>query len=94
MDRRAFTQVLATAAFASTAVPALPALAASGASPSSDAASPFPLSVMLWTVFNDLPFEERLAKVAEAGYNNIELVGEYVKWTPADFDKASTQLLG
>ena len=89
MDRRAFTQVLATAAFASTAVPALPALAASGASPSSDAASPFPLSVMLWTVFNDLPFEERLAKVAEAGYNNIELVGEYVKWTPADFDKAN-----
>ena len=42
---------------------------------------------MLWTVFRDLPFEERLAKVAEAGYTNIELVGEYSDWTQADFDK-------
>jgi len=44
---------------------------------------------MLWTVFNGLPFEERLAKVVEAGYSNIELVGEYAKWTPADFDRAN-----
>jgi len=44
---------------------------------------------MLWTVFNDLPFEERLAKVAEAGYTNVELVGEYSKWTPAEFDRAN-----
>jgi hydroxypyruvate isomerase len=46
---------------------------------------------MLWTVFTDLPFEERLAKVAEAGYSNIELVGEYNahKWTDADFARAN-----
>jgi hydroxypyruvate isomerase len=44
---------------------------------------------MLWTVFNDLPFEERLAKVVEAGYSNIELVGEYGKWGPAEFDRAN-----
>ena len=50
--------------------------------------APFPLSVMLWTVFNDLPFEKRLAKIAEAGYTNVELVGEYAKWTDADFSKA------
>jgi hydroxypyruvate isomerase len=45
---------------------------------------------MLWTVFNNLPFEERLAKVAEAGYSNIELVGEYNAnhWTDADFARA------
>jgi hydroxypyruvate isomerase len=43
---------------------------------------------MLWTVFNSLPFEERLAKVAEAGYRQIELVGEYSKWSAADFDRA------
>ena len=49
------------------------------ASPVGDAAPPFPLSVMLWTVFTDLPFEERLAKVVEAGYSNVELVGEYGK---------------
>jgi hydroxypyruvate isomerase len=44
---------------------------------------------MLWTVFNGLPFEERLAKVAEAGYTNVELVGEYAKWTAADFANAN-----
>jgi hydroxypyruvate isomerase len=49
----------------------------------------FGLSVMLWTVFRDLPFEERLAKVAEAGYRNVELVGEYAKWTDADFERAN-----
>lgn len=50
---------------------------------------PFPLSVMLWTVFDGLPFEQRLAKVAEAGYRNIELVGEYKSWTAADFVQAN-----
>jgi hydroxypyruvate isomerase len=44
---------------------------------------------MLWTVFRDLPFEDRIAKVAEAGYTNIELVGEYGDWTDADFARAN-----
>jgi len=87
MDRRQFTQALAASAFAA-ASPALPA-PARAASPSSGADSPFPLSVMLWTVFRDLPFEERLAKVVEAGYTNVELVGEYAKWAAADFDRAN-----
>ena len=43
---------------------------------------------MLWTVFRDLPFEERLEKVAEAGYSNVELVGEFLKWSDAEFDAA------
>jgi len=30
---------------------------------------------MLWTVYYELPFEQRLAKIAEAGYSNVELVG-------------------
>jgi len=87
MDRRQFTQALAASAFA-VASPALPA-AARAQSDASGTAEPFPFSVMLWTVFNNLPFEERLAKVAEAGYSNIELVGEYGKWAPADFEKAN-----
>ena len=87
MDRRQFTQALAASALA-VASPALPAVArAEPLRPG--ATAPFPLSVMLWTVFNDLPFEERLAKVVEAGYTNIELVGEYGKWAPADFDRAN-----
>jgi hydroxypyruvate isomerase len=88
MDRRQFTQALAVSAFAA-ASPAPPALPGTATSPVLDPGTPFPLSVMLWTVFTGLPFEERLAKVVEAGYTNIELVGEYAKWTPADFDRAN-----
>jgi hydroxypyruvate isomerase len=47
--------------------------------------TPFQFSVMLWTVFRDLPFDQRLEKVASAGYKNVELVGEYEKWTAGDF---------
>ena len=86
MNRRTFAQAVATAAL-SVVVP--PVEAADMAIDSSSKASPFPLSVMLWTVFKDLPFEERLAKVAEAGYSKIQLVGEYAQWSPADFDRAN-----
>jgi hydroxypyruvate isomerase len=52
---------------------------------------PFQLSVMLWTVFPNLPFEQRLEKVAEAGYRNVELVGEYDQWTDEDFKRANAK---
>jgi hydroxypyruvate isomerase len=84
MNRRRFTQALATAAVAAIAPP-LPASAESA--PSSKAA--FPLSIMLWTVFTDLSFEQRLAKVVEAGYTNVELVGEYRNWSADDFARAN-----
>jgi hydroxypyruvate isomerase len=51
----------------------------------------FKLSVMLWTVFRDIPFEHRLEKVAESGYRNVELVGEYEKWTDPDFERANAK---
>ncbi len=47
--------------------------------------APFRLSVMLWTVFKDLPFEQRLEKVADADYKYVELVGEYENWSDEDF---------
>jgi hydroxypyruvate isomerase len=86
MNRRTFAQTLATAAL-SAVVPTLHA--ASISSNSSSKATPFSLSVMLWTVFKDIPFEERLAKVAESGYTQVELVGEYSKWSAADFERAN-----
>ena len=87
MDRRTFAK--AGACLAASALSA-GRVAASDASANSDrpVASPFKLSVMLWTVFRDLPFEQRLEKVAEAGYSNVELAGEYAKWTDADFERA------
>lgn len=42
---------------------------------------------MLWTVFRDLPFDQRLEKVAEAGYKNVELTGEFSKWSNDDFTR-------
>jgi hydroxypyruvate isomerase len=88
MNRRRFAQTLATAALAA-AAPGIPAAAESEPPEAGQGETPFPLSVMLWTVFNDLPFEQRLAKVAEAGYRNIQLVGEYGKWSDADFEVAN-----
>src|ERR1700691_2300306 len=93
MNRRTFTQALAAAAFGS-AASRLPAAAVRKADAAPPAAAPinappFPLSVMLWTVFTDLPFEERLAKVAEAGYSNVQLVGEYRNWSEVDFARAN-----
>ena len=52
---------------------------------------PFKLSVMLWTVFTDLPFEQRLEKIAQAGYKYVELVGEYEKWSDADYARANAK---
>jgi hydroxypyruvate isomerase len=88
MNRRTFAQTIAGAALA-TAAPKLIGTPSTSSVPSVD--PPFALSVMLWTVFNDLPFEDRLAKVAEAGYTNIELVGEYnaKNWSLADYDRAN-----
>lgn len=40
---------------------------------------------MLWTVEPKLPFEQRLEKVAEAGYGAVELVREFEKWDKAQF---------
>jgi len=60
--------------------------AADGASaPILPATEPFPLSVMLWTIYRDLPFEQRLEKVSQAGYHAVELVGEFKDWSDQDF---------
>ncbi len=93
MNRRSFAHLLAASAAGSLAAPALTAPVLTAQSQPAQSAPPYSLSVMLWTVFRKLPpgpsnFEQRLAKVAEAGYRNVELVGEYDHWQPADFDRA------
>jgi hydroxypyruvate isomerase len=54
-------------------------------SPADAGGAPFILTVMLWTVYRDLPFPQRLEKVAEAGYHAVELVDEFKNWKPQDF---------
>lgn len=85
MNRRSFLQSLAASSLAAAASAAR---SAQPPAPQPSSAS-FQLSVMLWTVFHDLPFEQRLEKVASAGYRNVELVGEYRNWTPAQFASAN-----
>ncbi len=88
MNRREFGRA------AGTLLAAVPMASRAGmAAEASDTASgaPFDVSVMLWTVFRDLPFDERLEKVAAAGYKNVELVGEYEHWSDTDFDRANAK---
>lgn len=88
MNRRAFARSLAGAALGSAALGANEEFAAGAPRPEDNAGVPFQLSVMLWTVFRNLPFEQRLEKVSQAGYKNVELVGEYhgERWNDAKFE--------
>src|SRR5262249_8917914 len=79
MNRRSFTHSFAGALLSAAALGQR-----SGCASLAAQEAPFPLSVMLWTVFRDLPFETRLEKVAAAGYRNVELVREYEHWTEDD----------
>jgi hydroxypyruvate isomerase len=86
MQRREFMGVCAGAAVTAAArrAPAT-ALTLQPASAAEADGGPFPLTVMLWTVYGDLPFAQRLEKVSEAGYHAVELVGEFKDWKPQDF---------
>src|SRR5215471_15788978 len=90
MRRREFVSACVGSALA-TAAPALrdegAVLPAQPRAAESDGV-PFSLSVMLWTVFRDLPFPQRLEKVVEAGYHAVELVDEFKNWKKEDFAEA------
>ncbi|HZQ19870.1 MAG TPA: TIM barrel protein [Terriglobales bacterium] len=92
MDRRSFNRTVAGVALSGLSLKAKAnaALTNTAAAPNPNSA-PYDISVMLWTVFRDLPFEQRLEKVAAAGYRNVQLVGEYEKWSEADFNRANAK---
>ena len=94
MRRRQFVGACAAAALTTPALGApISELEQPAVSPDPSAAEPpFPLSVMLWTVYPKLPFAQRLEKVAEAGYHSIELVGEYKDWSKSDFADARKKM--
>jgi len=90
MNRRQFGRTLAGTALAAPALAGLPVHSESALAEGEVSGVAFKLSVMLWTVFQKLPFEERLEKVAEAGYHAVELVGsEYKNWSDEDFRRAN-----
>jgi len=89
MNRRQFART-AAAATLSVAVPSI-----LSSSQASDAQSPpLKLSVMLWTVYQNLPFEQRLEKVADAGFHAVELVKEFEHWSEEDFRLANAKKRG
>src|SRR5580693_9115883 len=91
LRRREFVGTCAAAAFAGVAAPSAMAHDMPSASETGDV--PFSLSVMLWTVYRNLPFEQRLEKVSEAGYHAVELVGEFKDWKKQDFADARRKKL-
>jgi hydroxypyruvate isomerase len=44
-------------------------------------------SVMMWALNKRGSFEENLDRVAEAGYRHVELVGEFMRWSEADWTR-------
>jgi hydroxypyruvate isomerase len=99
MNRRNFTKTLAGATLGTAALALEPSagaelkfsatnavgMAGRAAADQNTVEAPFKISIMLWTILHELPFEERLERVAEAGYHAVELVGEYAKWSEDDF---------
>jgi len=86
MNRRTFSNTIARAALVTAGLSLEPlAPAARAAADSSLVEVPFKTSIMIWTVLHELPFEQRLEKVAEAGFRAVELVSETSKWTEDDF---------
>jgi hydroxypyruvate isomerase len=87
MRRRDFSRLLAGAALGTGAIPlAYP-------SPTyAEGNAPFQFSVMLWTIYRKMPFEQRLEKVAEAGYHAVELVDEFKDWSAEDFRRSMAKL--
>jgi hydroxypyruvate isomerase len=56
------------------------------AHPDVDEAGP-QFSVMMWALNKRGSFEENLERVAQAGYRHVELVGEFMRWSEADWTR-------
>ena len=76
MNRREFGKLSAGAALVS----AWRGAAGQGA----DEGKKVRFSFMLWALAKQAPFERCVEWVAEAGYQGVELVGEFQKWSPTE----------
>ena len=84
MNRRTFFQLAAGATLAQ------PLLA--DALHAATNATGFRFSVMLWTLEKQFPFERCVEIAAEAGYNGVQLVGEFQKWTTEDTQRIMSRI--
>ncbi len=84
MNRRKFSQLVAGAALArpfgrAVAEPVVPAGAVR-------------FSSMLWALEKQAPFDRCVEIVGAAGYNGIELVGEFQQWPPEEMQRIMTRM--
>src|SRR5262245_20023092 len=92
MDRREFTKTLASASIGAGALQEVLCPLASSGNPQNEVAKcSFELSVTIWMVFRDLPFEERIEKIASAGYRSVQLDKEFLAWSEDDFRRVNVK---
>jgi hydroxypyruvate isomerase len=84
MNRREFSQLMVGAALGQTLPRAV------GQTTPAEVFSKF--SVMLWTLEKQAPFDRCLEIVAEAGYQGVELVGEFQKWSPEETQRVIAKM--
>ncbi len=49
-------------------------------------------SVMLWTLEKQAPFDECIEMVAAAGYQGVELIGDFQKWSPEETQRVLSKM--
>ena len=93
LSRRRFGRLMGAALAARVMVPGrLMGQARSGADESGaeergvDESGP-QFSVMMWALNKRGSFEENLERAAQAGYRHVELVGEFMRWSEADWTR-------
>lgn len=84
MNRRQFTQLTVGAALGQALLKGNSQAVASPAGPR--------FSVMLWTIEKQAPFDRCIEIVAAAGYNGVELVGEFQKWSPEETRRVMSRM--
>jgi hydroxypyruvate isomerase len=84
MNRREFSRLIAAA----TASQMLP----SALSQTAPAHAEVRFSVMLWTLEKQTPFDSCLEIVAAAGYQGVELVGEFHKWSSDEMQRVMAKM--
>ena len=58
-----------------------------------EALAPTPrFSVMLWTLEKQAPFDQCIEMVAAAGYQGVELVGDFQKWSPEEAQRVMKKM--
>jgi hydroxypyruvate isomerase len=86
MNRRDFAKLSAKTALASTYLHASAQSIAGAVKPR--------FSVMLWALTRQASFDTCLEQVAQAGYQGVELVGEFQKWSPEQLSATLTKMRG